>query len=430
MKRKIEAQLEAWKNMKIGRRPLLLNGARQVGKTWLLKELGTKQYENYIHVSLDINRRVASYFDVDISPAYIIKMLEAEFQQRIQPEKTLVILDEIQTCERALSSLKYFAEDAPEYHVVAAGSLLGVAVNREQFSFPVGKVQTHMLYPLTFEEFLWAMSDEQLASDIRSSFASMKPLPEGLHLWAIDRLREYLAVGGMPACVDAYAQGIAIIDLPSMQSEIINNYVADMAKYASPSEAVRIRASYNSLPAQLGKENRKFQYKVVQKGGTASIFGIAIEWLASAGVVLKSQRIKQGTQPVATSVDLSSFKLYMADIGLLCVKAGVRLSDVLSGMPHHFQGALAENYVAEQLAAMGHELFYWTSENTAEVDFVLQTQEGISALEVKSGTNTHSRSLSLFVKRYRPERAIRLSLKPFGSGGSIMAVPLYAVFCL
>jgi hypothetical protein len=210
----------------------------------------------------------------------------------------------------------------------------------------------------------------------------------------------------------------------------VNNYLADMSKYARASETVRIRACYNSLPTQLGKENRKFQYRVVRKGGSATIFGAAIEWLTLAGITYKCQKTDEGTQPVTSNLDLSAFKLYMGDTGLLSMKAGVRLSDIVTGSPHNFKGALAENYVAQHLSSIGHELFYWTSGNTAEVDFITQTQEGLSAIEVKSGTNTRSRSLAQFVSRYAPDRAIRLSLKPFGSDKVITAVPLYAAFCL
>jgi predicted AAA+ superfamily ATPase len=430
MRRKLEDNLLRWKEMGEGRKPLLLNGARQVGKTWLLREFARRHYADSIHVSLDVNQRVAGYFAADISPQYVVRMLEAEYGRKIDPGGTLIILDEVQSSERALASLKYFCEEAPQYHVAAAGSLLGVAVNRERYSFPVGKVHSCTLFPLDFEEYLWARGEEFLVGAIREGFATGEALPEGLHLKAVGLYREYLVTGGMPACVKASCDGLSPLDIPALQNEITGDYLADMAKYASPGEAVKIRACYNSLPAQLGKENRKFQYKVVQRGGSATIFGAAIEWLSLAGVVLKCQKTEQGVQPVTTHLDLSSFKLYMGDVGLLCMKTGLRLSSVLSGEEHHFQGALAENYVAQQLAAGGHELFYWASGNTAEVDFIVQTQQGVTAVEVKSGVYTRSRSLNQFVKRYRPERAVRLSLKPFGTGGEVMAVPLYAAFCL
>ncbi|MDR1089059.1 MAG: ATP-binding protein [Coriobacteriales bacterium] len=430
MKRRASNLLLDWKNSQRSRKPLLLNGARQVGKTWLLQHFAQQNYENHIHISLDSNTRIASYFDDDITPARIITLLEAEFRQNITPGKTLVIFDEIQSCERALTSLKYFAEDAPEYHITAAGSLLGVAINRERYSFPVGQVQMLNLHPMDFEEYLTARDETLLLEAIQEGFQHKKPLLPGLHQKAIERYREYLVTGGMPAVVAAFREGTPFFDLPLLQEQILGNYSADMAKYASPSETVKIRACFNSLPAQLGKDNHKFQYRVVRKGGSAAIYAEAIEWLVLAGVVNRCQKTEQGLQPVTTHVDPGSFKLYHLDTGLLSAQTGVRQSDILTGTPQHFQGALAENYVAQQLVARSNQLYYWTSNNTAEVDFVLQSQAGVTAIEVKSGGNTHSKSLRQFINRYSPERAIRLSLKPFGSGGDLQAVPLYAAFCL
>ena len=429
MKRKLEQQLLDWKKSNI-RMPLIISGARQVGKTWLLEDFAKRNYRNHIMVSLDINQRAAAYFNNGTSVNEIISLLEAEYGQKIMPEHTLVILDEIQVSERALASLKYFCEEAPQYHIASAGSLLGVAINREEYSFPVGKVQNLQLYPMDYEEFLWAMGDEILADKIKEAFASLKPLNEGLHQKALQRLREYYLVGGMPACVSDFAENLDTIKLAEMQNNVTNHYLADMAKYSSMTDTVKIRACYNSLPTQLGKENTKFQYKLVAKGATASRFDTAIEWLDLAGITLRSTKTTQGFQPLTTHLEPSSFKLYMADTGLLSMKSGVRQIDVLIDAAHHFKGALAENYVAQQLVAQNHKLYYWVSTSTAELDFVIQTQRGITAIEVKSGDNTQSKSLASFVKRYEPQRAIRLSTKPFGSGGSIMAVPLYAAFCI
>jgi len=429
MKRKLEQQLISWKKSK-DRMPLIISGARQVGKTWLLETFARENYQNYLKVSLDINSRVAAYFEESISPQQIISLLEAEYRMQIIPGQTLIILDEIQASESALASLKHFSEGLPEHHIATAGSLLGVAVNREKYSFPVGKVNTLHLYPMDFEEYLWAMGDDLLASEIRAAFQTLKPLNEGLHRKALERLKEYYLVGGMPAVVKRYNEGFRMLDIPELQNEIVSHYLADMAKYASTSDTVKIRACYNSLPTQLAKQNTKFQYKLVRKGATASRFDSAIEWLDLAGVTLKSAKTTQGLQPLTTHLDSSSFKLYMADTGLLSMMSGVRQSDVLGDTAHSFKGALAENYVAQQLAAQGHRLYYWASASMAELDFVLQTQAGITAIEVKSGENTRSKSLASFVQRYQPERAIRLSTKPFGAGGAMMAVPLYAAFCI
>jgi predicted AAA+ superfamily ATPase len=429
MKRKIESAFVAWKNKK-NRKPLLMNGARQVGKTYSLLAFGKEQYKNVIHVNLDINGIVRGYFENDISPKHIIQMLEADAKQKIVPGETLIILDEIQASERALASLKYFCEDAPEYHIAAAGSLLGVALRREQYSFPVGKVDSLTMYPLDFEEYLLARDEVFLINEIRKCYDNMIQISAPLHEKASRIYLEYLITGGMPAVVDAFVSGSSLLEVPEIQNEIANNYIADMAKYASNAESVRVRACYNSIPAQLAKENRKFQYKVVQRGGTAAIFGESIEWLNFAGVVLKCGKIEQGVSPVSAYTDLSSFKLYMSDVGMLSMKSNIQQSIILSGQHNIFLGALTENYVAQHLASAGLSFFYWRSEHSAEVDFVFERQGEIVAIEVKRGEHTKSKSLGLFMEKYMPERAIKLSQKNFGYMNGVFAVPLYAMFCL
>ena len=342
----------------------------------------------------------------------------------------MIILDEIQSCERALTSLKYFCEETPEYHIVAAGSLLGVAINRQRYSFPVGKVETITLYPLDFEEFLWARGREALCEEIHRAYETMEPLPEALHQEAIELYREYLLIGGMPACINAFLNSGSLLDVPLVQNEILDNYIADMAKYASNTDSVKIRACYNSIPAQLAKDNKKFQYKVVQKGGSATLFGASIEWLNLAGVVLKCQRINQAYEPIAVYADLSAFKLYMGDVGLLTMKSGISQQTVLSGEGNTFMGAVTENYVAQQLASKGYDLYYWESGSTAELDFVLQKGSRIVGIEVKKGEHVRSRSLSVFINNYKPACSIRLSLKNFGEKDKLKSIPLYAIFCI
>lgn len=430
MQRKMEAKLVAWKNQSEDRKPLLLYGARQVGKTYILTEFGQKYYENTVYVNLETNLSVASYFADDISPDRLIRFLETTVQAEIIPGKTLVIFDEIQSCERALTSLKYFAEQAPQYHIAAAGSLLGVAINRKQYSFPVGKVESLTLYPLDFEEFLWALNEKRLADEIRSAYSTMTPLPEALHKHAVELYRYYLIVGGMPASVLSFAKDGKLMLVPNVQNEIADNYVAAMAKYAGASETVRIRACFQSIPAQLAKENKKFQYKVVQKGGSAALFGTAIEWLAQSGVVLKCQKIEHGANPIAVYEDLSSFKLYMGDVGLLTMRSGIPAQTILTGEGNTFLGAVAENYVAQSLMANGYSLHYWASEHSAELDFVLQRGTEIIAIEVKKAEHTKSKSFSVFAAKYNPTKCIRFSEKNFGQTESVTAVPLYAAFCV
>ena len=430
MKRKITGQLIEWKNSS-ARKPLILNGARQVGKTFILREFGRENYKNTVYVNLESNGTVAAMFNDDISPSKLIKYLEVETGERILPNETLIILDEIQSCERAVTSLKYFCEEAPDYHIAAAGSLLGVAINRNQTSFPVGKVNVLRLYPLDFEEFLTATGNDLLIDEITECYTQMSPMNEGLHQKALDLYHDYLIIGGMPEAVKAFIETNSYIDASLVQSSIIDSYTADMAKYASNSEAVKIRACYNSIPAQLAKDNKKFQYKVVQKGGSSSIFGASLEWLKQAGVILECQRVDQGTMPLPVYADQTSFKIYMSDVGLLVNKSQMSVNTIITGESNIFMGAVTENYIAQQLAAKNYPLYYWTVANSqAELDFVLQKNDKIYAIEVKKGEHVRSRSLSVFKQKYSPDYAIRFSQKNFGKTEDIISIPLYAAFLL
>jgi len=431
MKRKALKQLEEWKK-KSGRLPLIVNGARQVGKTYLIKEFGEKYFKNTVYFNLEINLAVNSYFDTDIQPLRIIQYLETASGQRIIPEETLLVLDEIQSCPRALTALKTFCEEAPQYYIVCAGSLLGVAVNRENYSFPVGKVDEIQLFPMDFEEFLMALDEDLLVDEIHKHFAADLKMPEILHNKALDYYKQYLIVGGMPAVVKEFVQTQSLLTASEIQGRIQNEYIADMAKYASATTSVKIRACYNSVPVQLAKENKKFQYKIVQRGGTATIFGESIEWLNFAGVVLKCQKAEHGYMPVAVYVDLSDFKLYMSDVGLLTAKSGMAQQTILSSIEEDngFLGALSENYVAQALIVNGHSLFYWKNDNTAELDFVLQLDDKVIPVEVKKGSRTKSVSMNMFLKKYNCPYAIRISKKNFGFENDIKSVPFYAVFCL
>ncbi len=412
--------------------PLLVYGARQVGKTHTLQEFGQQYYKNIAYVNFETNLTVSSYFSENIEPERIIRFLEVETGERIIPGDTLIIFDEIQTCERALTSLKYFNELLPEYHIVCAGSLLGVAINREQYSFPVGNVDSMILFPLDFEEFLWAVNEEKLGEEIKQSYQNNMALPLALHDRALYLYKLYLIIGGMPRAVITYIDSNSLLMVPDVQNKIINDYIADMAKYSTNTESVKIRAAYNSIPIQLAKDNKKFQYKFVQRGGTATIFGSAIDWLQFAGVVLKCERIEHGFMPVAVYRDLASFKLYMSDVGLLTMKSGISQQTVLatSGMDNIFMGSITENYVAQVFTSKHYGLHYWTSGGKAELDFVLQKDDEIIAVEVKTGTHTKSKSLNMFNEKYKPAYSIRISAKNFGFENNIKSVPLYSVFCI
>ncbi|HEY5555850.1 MAG TPA: ATP-binding protein [Acetobacterium sp.] len=428
MKRKFEDILVSWKN-KNSRKPALIYGARQIGKTTSIKYFGEKYFKNMIYINFELNRELAEDFQVNISPEFLIHRFEVYFGEKINKESTLIVFDEIQACERALTSLKYFCEDAPEYYIIGAGSLLGVAIKRDDFSFPVGKVnQTHM-YPMDFEEFLWAMNQEMLSDEIRVYYEKREPMDPTLHKKAMSLYREYLIVGGMPEAIKEYTENKSMLEVEEIQGEIINAYVADMAKYATHNDTTKIMACFDSLPAQLAKDNKKFRYKVVARGGRASLFGASIDWLLASGIVIKCERIDQGQHPLAIFKDIASFKLYMGDVGLLSHRAGVNEYDIIKGNDHVFIGALTENYVANALTQKGYPLYYWTS-GTSEVDFIIEKQSDVFPIEVKARGNVKSRSLSVYVKKYYPDYSIRISGKNFGFENDILSIPLYAVFCL
>jgi len=429
MKRKILSSLIEWKNSE-DRKPLILNGARQVGKTYILEKFGEEYFENVVYLNMEIEGAIAGFIEKELSPAKIIQYIETVKRQEITPEKTLIIFDEIQTSERTLTSLKYFCEQKPEYYVVAAGSLPGVAINREKYSFPVGKVNELTMYPLDFEEFLWASGFGKLAEEIKIHFADNKELPE--HEVALELYQKYFIVGGMPAAVKTFIDKDSYLKVQTVQNNILNEYVADMAKYANATTSIKIRACYDSIPAQLAKENAKFQYKIVQRGGTATIFGEAIEWLNLANITLKCQRLEHGFIPINAYVDLINFKLYMGDIGILTLRSEIPLQTILSIIvtDNTFLGAMTENYVAQCFKTKNYRLAYWQSEGKAEVDFVLQLDGKVVPIEVKKGRRNRAKSLGVFMEKYKSEYAIRISKKNFGFENKIKSVPLYAVFCI
>ena len=430
MERKIIEALKRWKASP-KRMPLLLGGARQVGKTYTALTFGKQYYKNTAYFNMEDSSEIISIFERDLDPARIVSELSVKLGEAIYPDDTLIIFDEIQACERALTSLKYFCEKAPQYHIIAAGSLLGVALKREKYSFPVGKVDMMTLYPLDFEEFLWATGREKLCAMIQDSFSGFTPL--SLHDTALDLYKTYLVVGGMPKAVSEYVETKDFDFVTAAQKSLNDAYIADMAKYATPQDTTRIMAAWGSVPAQLSKENHKFQYKVIKSGARAYEYETAIDWLKAAGMVNICTRVREGKMPLAAFADNDSFKLYMMDTGLLCSKFSIAASVVLHS-PHSFdgfKGALAENYIMQALTVNGFEPFYWSSPGKAELDFVIQDRSGnILPLEGKSADNVKAKSLRTFVSLYEPPYAIRVSAKNFGFENNIKSIPLYALFCL
>lgn len=430
MQRKITRKLLKWRNMQKGRMPLLLYGARQVGKTYVIQKLGTDAFKNTIYVNFEADQRIGEYFKTDIRPDTLISHLEKYYHSEIVPDQTLIIFDEIQMCERALTSLKYFMEEAPEYHVIAAGSLLDVALKREQYSFPVGKVQMLTMYPMDFEEYLWAREKEPLSDRIREHFENNRPMPDILHREAMQEYYNYCILGGMPAAIRAEISHDATLTPAEIRSMILNSYIADMAKYAAPGETVKIFAAYDSLPSQLAREAKKFQYKLIKSGARASQYGDSIDWLIQAGIVNKCTKCTQGFMPPAAYQDLSSFKLYYSDLGIMAARIGMSVNSLCGTESEHFRGIFAENYTACALRTNGYELYYWESDGSAEVDFLIIRDDHVIPVECKAGDHVKAKSLMVYKGKYKPAYSIRISTRNFGFMDGIKSVPLYAAFCI
>ena len=431
MYRKITAFLEAWKKNQY-RKPLVLQGARQVGKTYSVLEFGRINYENVAYFNFETNPKLNRTFEENISPDYLIPILSHISGQTIVKEKTLIIFDEVQLCERALTSLKYFCEDAPDYHIIVAGNLLGVAVNRAKFSFPVGKVDMKTMYPMDMEEFMIAMGEEKLAMQVRQCFETNTAMPSALHDAAMQLYRQYLVVGGMPECVLQFAQTKDYILIRNTQDTILASYLNDMSKYNNLNEIKKTRLAYDNITVQLSKKNTRFQYKLIKKGGRASEFENAIEWLCLSGIVSQVYRIEQIKKPLENYRDIDAFKIYVSDLGLLCAKKDLAANDILymAEELNDFKGGMAENYVNVQLSINGYHTYYWESARGAEIDFVIQRNEQLIPIEVKSADNTRAKSLKVYMETYDPEYAIKLSAKNFAFEDNKKTVPLYAAFCI
>lgn len=431
MYRKISAYLETWKNSS-HRKPLILQGARQVGKTYSLLEFGRTHYDNVAYFNFETNPRLNETFEENISPDYLVPILSHIASQTIVREKTLIIFDEVQLCERALTSLKYFCEDAPGYHIIVAGSLLGVAVNRDKFSFPVGKVDMKTLYPMDLEEFMLALGEHDLVQRIRECFQTDSPLPSALHDAAMQLYRQYLVVGGMPECVLQFAETKDYILARHTQDTILASYLNDMSKYNNLNEIKKTRLTYDNITVQLSKKNTRFQYKLLKKGGRASEFENAIEWLTLSGIVSQVYKVEQIKKPLENYRDIDSFKIYVSDMGLLCAKKDLTANDILYMVEelNDFKGGMTENYVDIQLTINGYRTYYWESPRGAEIDFIIQREGQLIPIEVKSADNTRAKSLKVYVDTYHPAYAIKLSSKNFAFEDGKKTVPLYAAFCI
>lgn len=431
MYRKIISYLEEWKSSQ-HRKPLILQGARQVGKTYSILEFGRTHYENVAYFNFETAPKLNETFAENISPDYLIPILSHIAGVSIVREKTLIVFDEVQLCERALTSLKYFCEEAPGYHIIVAGSLLGVAVNRANFSFPVGKVDMKTLYPMDMEEFMLALGENDLVARIKESFASDTPLPAALHDAAMQLYRQYLVIGGMPECVRQFVDTKNYILVRHTQDTILASYLNDMSKYNTLNEIKKTRLAYDNITVQLSKKNTRFQYKLIKKGGRASEFENAIEWLCLSGIVSQVYKVENVRKPLENYRDIDSFKIYVSDLGLLCAKKDLVANDILYMVEelNDFKGGMTENYVNVQLTINGYTTYYWESDRGAEVDFVIQREGQLIPVEVKSADNTKAKSLKVYIDTYKPTYAIKLSARNFGFEDGKKTVPLYAAFCI
>ena len=430
MERKIYQKLLEWKNSDF-RKPLILQGARQVGKTYIVNLFAGREYVNYVYCNFEKEKDLDDFFN-NLNPTNIIRKQENYKRKEILPKNTLIIFDEIQACPKAITSLKYFNEEANEYHIIALGSLLGVSVNRSNFSFPVGKVQFLNMYPMDFEEYLLACNENYLVEQIKESFNKDLPLDNLFHERAIEYYKEYLYVGGMPEVVENYIKNKNVEMVRIAQMSVLEAYQNDMSKYNKQSEIPKTKIVYKNISTQLAKENKKFQYKYVKSGGRASEFEGAIEWLCLSGIASRLYRVEQINLPLNAYRSLTDFKFYMNDVGLCSASQDIHFDDIQRDniLLSNFKGGLTENYVYNQLTSNGLSLYYWTSGNQAEVDFISRIKDDIIPIEVKASDNTRSRSLSVYINKYLPKYSLRLSLKNFGFENGIKSIPLYAIFCI
>lgn len=419
-------KLKQWKEKK-NRKPLIIRGARQVGKTWLMKEFGRTCFKKTAYVNFDSNTRMRQVFEGDINIERMILAISAETGVSINSQDTLLIFDEVQEVPKALTALKYFCEEAPQYAIVAAGSLLGVAMHKGT-SFPVGKVDFMDLYPLNFREFLCALGEERFVEILDSSDTDMVTMFKSKYM---DRVREYYYVGGMPEVVQCYVDTKDFNEVREIQKNLLNYYQQDFSKHAEATLVPRLNLVWNSIPMQLAKENKKYIYGQVREGARAKDFELAIQWLMDCGLIHKVQRIKKPDLPLKAYVDLNAFKIYLLDIGLLIAMVDLDARVIIDGnrIFTEFKGALTEQYVLQQLIAdLGVEAYYYSTEKSSgEIDFLLQGRSSILPLEVKAEENLRAKSLKAFCEKYHPAYAVRTSMSDYREQEWMTNIPLYNI---
>lgn len=423
MERFIMDELVKWKTKK-KRKPLIIHGARQTGKTWIMQEFGKRYFETCIYINFENNERMKNTFEQDYDIKRIITALKIEANQSFQAENTLLIFDEIQEVPKAMTALKYFYENAPEYNIVAAGSLLGMSLHAGT-SFPVGKVEFLHLYPLNFREFLKALNEDALADLlIQNDFALLNTFRSKY----IELLKKYYYIGGMPEAIMTFIETEDMKEVRKVQNELLLYYESDFSKHAPVEQYPRIQMVWNSIPAQLAKENRKFIYGIIREGARAKDYEIAIQWLMDYGLIHKSYRINKPGLPLISYMDQSSFKMFMLDIGLLAAKGELSAKTLLEGnrIFEEFKGALTEQFVAQELASNQHKLYYYATNNSSgKIDFMIQKEEHVIPIEVKAEENLRAQSLKAYCKKYEPEIAIRSSMSAYRQEDWMCNVPLF-----
>ena len=435
MKRKIYDELLKWKNNTDNVKPLMVLGVRQSGKTYIINEFCKNEYSNYVYVNLFENINVIELYNSNLTSIEKFNRLKLLLDFDFENEDTILFIDEIQESEKLIAELKYFCENHNNVRIICAGSLLGVKLKRSKFSFPVGKVKMLNMYPMDFEEFLVAMNQEMLIDLIKDCYKNNKQITSPIHEKALNLYRIYLITGGMPESVNNMVKtnGDYIKYDKTILTDIVSSYFKDMDKYVTnESEALRINRVYDSLPSQLSNISNKFQYSNVSKDARAREYATAIDWLEASNMVLRCKAIKTPEIPLEGFVDVDTFKLYLSDVGILNNILKLNIEDILNDNISLYKGVIAENFVANQLVCNGFDLYYYRSNNTSEVDFLLYTKDGIIPVEVKAGNATQSKSLKLYIEKYKPKYAIRISTKDFGydSKTNIKSIPLYATFLI
>ena len=433
MKRLFETELLKWKQKGM-KKPLMVIGVRQVGKTHTINAFCKEHFKEYIYIDLEKNADIRNIFEKSTDPDVILSALELRLEKSIDLEETIFFFDEVQVSEKFIVSLKYFNESEKPFKIICAGSLLGVKLNRFNSSFPVGKINLLRMYPLNFEEFLVAIGKEFLMKEIKRCYNQIVPMAEDLHNTAMDLYRKYLCVGGMPeAVLNFISNGLNIMEFDKKILEILTEmYITDMGKYTiSKFENIKIEKVYKNISQQLTRENsQRFKFSNIESGASKRKFESAVEWLVASGMVINCNLVETIMKPIKAYQNMNTFKLYLSDVGLLSSISGLNYSDIILDEDFMYKGVLAENYVACEFLVNDIHLNYWRSGNRSEIDFLLYNDDGIIPVEVKAAENTKSKSLKTYVERYNPKYSIRISSKNFGFNNNIKSIPLYSAFCI